>query len=181
METKNFEYSIDGYVYNEDDELITCLICITKYTGNGSIIEIPFHIGGYKVTVIKFDAFRETLAEARRRMDEIPWGDEDRLLIKKIKVPYHFQFDKIIRELMFCAKEVEILYKTLVFENEQEFCKRKDKTINGVSPKMLEKYYQNDIAKAIEDNKTNRGCWNCYKEKNRAYWGMFGIGKVEMD
>jgi len=169
MKTKDFEYSVDQYVYNENDELITFFICITKYTGNGSIIEIPFHIGGYEVTAIKFDAFRETLAEAKRRMDEIPWGDEDRLLIKKIRVPYHFQFDKSISGLMFCAKEVEILYKTLVFENEQEFCKRKDKTINGVSREMLEKYYNNDRTIAWEDNETNRGCWNVRNRKRLAY------------
>jgi len=171
MKTKEFEYSIDKYVYN-NDELMAVLICITKYTGNGSIIEIPFKVDGYQVAVIGADAFKETLAEARRRMDEIPWGDENRLLIKRIRVPYFLRFDVSISGLCFCAKEVEFLYKTFVFENENEFRKRKDKTINGVSPQMLEKYYQNDMKKAWEDNETNRGCWNIWNRRRLAYKKM---------
>jgi hypothetical protein len=46
--------------------------------------------------------------------------------------------------------------KTEIFETYEDFLKRDDKSVNGVSPKFAEK---NPNYKA--DNKKNTGCWNC--------------------
>jgi hypothetical protein len=46
--------------------------------------------------------------------------------------------------------------QTLVFNTYQDFLKREDKSVNGVTP---------EFAKANpnyeKDNETNKGCWNC--------------------
>jgi len=46
--------------------------------------------------------------------------------------------------------------KTQIFKTYQDFINRKDKKINGVSVVFSE-----DNPDFIEQNKTNKGCWNC--------------------
>jgi len=48
--------------------------------------------------------------------------------------------------------------KTEIFKSYSDFCKRDDRSINGVDEK-----YSKDNPKYEEDNASNAGCWNCTK------------------
>lgn len=46
--------------------------------------------------------------------------------------------------------------KTKIYKSYSQFLKRKDKTVNGVSPEFAENY-----PNYSDMNVTNKGCWNC--------------------
>jgi len=54
--------------------------------------------------------------------------------------------------------------KTEIFKNYEEFLKRKDKKVNGVSKK-----FAHENLNYKEDNESNLGCWNCYKCRECSY------------
>ena len=51
--------------------------------------------------------------------------------------------------------------KTQIFSSKKEFDLRDDKTVNGVSQIFLDSM-KIDLDKAVEQNKMNGGCWNCF-------------------
>ena len=46
--------------------------------------------------------------------------------------------------------------KTQIFKTYQDFLKREDKSVNGVSPEFAKENPNYEV-----DNKSNIGCWNC--------------------
>jgi len=53
--------------------------------------------------------------------------------------------------------------KTQIFKNYQEFTRRENESVNGVSQDFVDKMKKNDSYYDYQDdNETNTGCWNCY-------------------